>query len=86
MEKHILITVAFCSCLYDLLYDGGFIMAVTLFINSFLSYLMLLLLIVVVIGVAVFIGITLAKKKNEKNNVNIADGGKAEGVVQKTQG
>lgn len=35
-----------------------------LFLNSFLSYLMLLLVIVAIAGLAVFIGISLRKKKN----------------------
>lgn len=39
-------------------------MAATLFINSLLSYLMLFLVIVILAGIAVFIGITMAKKKN----------------------
>ncbi|MDE7222200.1 MAG: hypothetical protein K2O34_00285 [Acetatifactor sp.] len=38
----------------------------TVFLNSFLSYLLLMLVIVVVAGVAVFIGITLRKKKNQQ--------------------
>lgn len=36
------------------------------FANAFLSYLLLMLVIVAVAGVAVFIGITLRKKKNGK--------------------
>lgn len=39
------------------------------FANSFLSYLMLLLIIVVLSGVAVFVGITLRKKKDAKNEI-----------------
>lgn len=35
-----------------------------LFINSFLSYLVLMAVIVVLAGVAIFIGITMRKKKN----------------------
>ena len=35
-----------------------------LFINSFLSYLVLMAVIVVLAAVAVFIGITMRKKKN----------------------
>lgn len=35
-----------------------------LFINSFLSYLLLFAVIVVVAGIAMFIGITMRKKKN----------------------
>lgn len=37
-----------------------------LFINSFLSYILLFLVIVVVAGIAMFIGITMRKKANEK--------------------
>lgn len=39
------------------------------FANSFLSYLMLLIVIVVLSGVAVFVGITLRKKKDAKNEI-----------------
>ena len=39
------------------------------FANSFLSYLMLLLIIVVLSGVAVFVGITLRKKKDAKKEM-----------------
>lgn len=35
-----------------------------LFFNSFLSYLLLMAVIVVLAGIAVFIGITMRKKKN----------------------
>ncbi|MBQ8598151.1 MAG: hypothetical protein IJ409_10215, partial [Lachnospiraceae bacterium] len=35
-----------------------------LFINSFLSYLLVMAVIVVLVGIAVFIGITMRKKKN----------------------
>lgn len=35
-----------------------------LFINSFLSYLLLLIVIAVVAGIAMFIGIKMRKKKN----------------------
>lgn len=35
--------------------------------RMFLSYGLLMLIIVAVAGVAMFIGITMAKKKNEKN-------------------
>lgn len=35
-----------------------------LFINSFLSYLLLFFVIAVVAGIAMFIGITMRKKKN----------------------
>lgn len=37
-----------------------------LFINSFLSYLILMAVIVVLAGIAIFIGITMRKKKNLK--------------------
>lgn len=36
------------------------------FFQSFLSYLLLMLVIVAVAGVAIFIGITLRKKKNQQ--------------------
>jgi len=35
------------------------------FFNSFLSYLMLMVVIAAVAGVAIFIGITMRKKKNQ---------------------
>lgn len=37
-----------------------------LFLNSFLSYILLFLVIVVVAGIALFIGITMRKKSNAK--------------------
>lgn len=37
-----------------------------LFLNSFLSYILLFLVVVVVAGVAMFIGITMRKKSNAK--------------------
>lgn len=37
-----------------------------LFINSFLSYLLLMAVIVVLAGIAVFIGIKMRKRSNEK--------------------
>ena len=40
-----------------------------LFVNSFLSYLLLMLIIVVIAGVAVFIGIKMRKNKNAKQEV-----------------
>ncbi len=42
------------------------------FINSFLSYLLLLAVIVALAGAAVFIGITLRKKKNADKSVEKA--------------
>ena len=39
-------------------------MAAVSFANSFLSYLMLMLVIVVLSGIAIFVGITLRKKKS----------------------
>lgn len=36
------------------------------FVSSFLSYIVLMAIIVAVAGIATAIGITLAKKKNEK--------------------
>ena len=38
------------------------------FLNSFFSYLVLMGIIVVLCGIAVTIGITLAKRKNAKEN------------------
>lgn len=35
------------------------------FLNSFLSYLLLMVVIAAVAGVAIFIGITMRKKKNQ---------------------
>ncbi len=35
------------------------------FFNSFLSYLLLMVVIIAVAGVAIFIGITMRKKKNQ---------------------
>ena len=40
-----------------------------LFVNSFLSYLLLMLIIVIIAGVAIFIGITMRKNKNAKQEV-----------------
>lgn len=37
-----------------------------LFVNSLLSYLLVFVVIVLIAGVAVFIGITMRKKSNEK--------------------
>jgi len=37
-----------------------------LFLNSFLSYILLFLIIVAVAGIAMFIGITMRKKSNAK--------------------
>lgn len=37
------------------------------FLNSFLSYLLLMLVIAAVAGVAVFIGITLRRRKNQQS-------------------
>mgnify|MGYP003299917786 FL=1 len=39
------------------------------FANTFLSYLLLVIVIVIVVGVAIFIGITLAKKNNQKKSM-----------------
>ena len=36
------------------------------FFSSFLSYLLLMVIIIAVAGVAIFIGITMRKKKNQK--------------------
>lgn len=37
-----------------------------LFVNSLLSYLLVFVVIVIVAGIAIFIGITMRKKKNAK--------------------
>lgn len=42
----------------------------TAFFNTFLSYVVLMLVIVILAGVGVFLGITLAKKKNLKQAVS----------------
>lgn len=47
--------------------------------RMFLSYGLLMLIIAVVAGVAIFIGITMAKKKNAKNEAA------ASGEVQKAE-
>lgn len=39
-----------------------------LFLNSFLSYLLLMAIIAVIAGVAIFIGIKARKNKNAQNN------------------
>lgn len=49
------------------------------FINSFLSYLLLMLVIVAVAGVAVFIGITMRKKKDQAQPAGEAGTEHAEG-------
>lgn len=43
---------------------------ITAFINTFLSYVVLMLVIVILAGVGIFLGITLAKKKNLKKAVS----------------
>lgn len=40
--------------------------ALVAFVNSFLSYLLLMAVIVIVAGVGIFIGITMRRKKNQK--------------------
>lgn len=40
---------------------------VVLFVNSFLSYLLLMVIIAVIAGVAIFIGIKVRKNKNAQN-------------------
>ncbi len=42
--------------------------------RMFLSYGLLMLIIVAVSGVAIFIGITMAKKKNAKNEASAGSG------------
>lgn len=39
---------------------------IILFLNSFLSYLLLMAVIVVLAGIAIFIGIKMRKRKNEQ--------------------
>lgn len=51
----------------------------TAFINSFCSYLLLMLVIVAVAGAAVFIGITLRKKKDQAQPAGEAGAEHAEG-------
>lgn len=45
-----------------------------LFINSFLSYLLLLIVIAVVAGIAMFIGIKMRKKKNVEEEQAVISG------------
>ena len=45
-----------------------------LFLNSFLSYLLLMAIIVVICGIAVFIGIRLRKRKNSQQETEKIDG------------
>ena len=40
------------------------------FLNGFLSYAVLLLIIVIVAGCGIFLGISMAKRKNSKNDSN----------------
>ena len=40
---------------------------VVLFVNSFLSYLLLMVIIAVIAGVAIFVGIKVRKNKNAQN-------------------
>lgn len=51
-----------------------------LFINSFLSYLLLFAVIVIVAGIAMFIGIKMRKKKNEEEAA-ISDEDKIEEAI-----
>ena len=39
-----------------------------LFVNSLLSYLLVFVVIVIVAGIAIFIGITMRKKKNARDS------------------
>lgn len=41
-----------------------------LFLNSFLSYIVLMVIIIIVAGIAVTIGLTLAKRKSAKTAAN----------------
>lgn len=47
---------------------AGMKMSVTAFINSFLSYLLLFGMMVIIVAIGLFIGITLRKRKNAKDN------------------
>lgn len=49
-----------------------------LFLNSFLSYILLFLIVVVVAGIAMFIGITMRKKSNAKEAEEAARTGESE--------
>ena len=42
---------------------------VVLFVNSFISYLLLMAIIAVIAGVAIFIGIKARKNKNAQNEI-----------------
>ena len=42
---------------------------VVLFVNSFLSYLLLMVIIAVIAGVAIFIGIKARQNKNAQNEI-----------------
>lgn len=48
-------------------------MNAVLFLNSFLSYLLLVAVFVAVSGIAVFIGITLRKRANKKEAAAVAE-------------
>lgn len=53
-----------------------------LFLNSFLSYLLLFAIIVAVAGIAMFIGIQMRKKKNaEEEQAAISDEDKIEEAI-----
>lgn len=49
-----------------------------LFINSFLSYILLFVVIVIVAGIAMFIGITMRKRSNAKEEALQASSVEAE--------
>lgn len=51
-----------------------------LFVNSLLSYLLVFVVIVIVAGIAIFIGITMRKKKNAQEALE-AETADAEGAV-----
>ena len=53
---------------------------IILFLNSFLSYLVLMLIILVVMGIAVAIGLTLRKRKNKAQEA--AEAAKAAETVE----
>ena len=52
-----------------------------LFINSFLSYILLFAVIIAVAGIAMFIGINMRKKKNAEEEAAISDEDKIEEAI-----
>jgi uncharacterized protein (UPF0333 family) len=52
-----------------------------LFLNSFLSYILLFVIIIVVAGIAMFIGITMRKKSDAKEAAEKAEATETEGAA-----